>query len=1367
NSSIQYARDKGSVVVAAAGNRGTYENITAPSSVADTISVGAVDYSGNLAYFSSKGPEPVNKIVKPEVTAPGAVINSTSHQYPSTNYTGSSGTSMATPVVSGVVALAREKNPDWSVEQVENAVIASGSGNKVGDGKNVFERGTGLINASKIVDPELMLSETRFNYGNISALKQHTETLTLKNTASGPRNYSIDSEIHMYNTSSETVENGDANIGFNQSSVYLEPGEQKDVELYLEINDEHSMPYGGLARFKADESYSILVGGYTNDAAELEAKLSLNASTIGLNETLEADGSASIPEDTIESYSYAMGDSDTLNGEKVEHSYNSSGNYTVELEVSGDGLSDTDTEQVEVEDLEPPEASLTANNSEPEASKEEVEFDASGSTDNIGVSYYLYDLDGDGSYERNTTSNTSKTFENPGSVNVTVKVFDEAGNSDTSSVTVNVSDETLPQPVIDANTTDLNIGDDVLLNGSNSSDNTGIVEYNWSLKNKTESLEAFTESFESPGTFNVTLEAEDDYGNSNSTSTTLNVSDETPPEALIDIEPENPELGEEASFSAENSSDNVGIEEYRWDLQNDSTIEHTSENFSQAFDSKGNYTVKLEAEDSSNNTDTAFEQFFVNDTTPPEIKLNLENSFPQTDEEFTINASNTSDNDFVKNISYDFGNATATGETAAHSYSQEGLYTVTVEASDNSSNTATKNVDIQVKDFNATIESPEQNISSKDQQLKISFTRNVSDVNATLNSSEISLKRKDNRTFTSDLYMEEGLHNLSIEAIDRSNNSLTREKQFENMIKPEINSFNVSEKLTPINSTVKFKSNVSEDNHNSTLLELEKPSGNTTSIEMTNSSSLENSTERTAELKADEEGVYNSTINIEDTFGNKNNETLQFEASNPVKVGVSYEPDQNLSSKFTGPYGREKKGLNSSELNTSLPSSENYTTVFEDDKIRVKLDSTNLSQNVSGDLYWKHVDPDIDSFNAYETLAVEQPFNFSQASIRADLNAEDVYRCSSFSNGSCGSDWEKINEKIVDSGSSTEIRVDAFSAFSFGEEESDSSDSGGSSDSDSSSESSESSQGISGGGFTPELEIVEEEDRVFIYNIYEGQRVKLNGTGLPLNAIEFGAGDNESIEIEKVEANSSRFQTGLSANSSLESFELEFEIDEEWMDSRMLEPGDISIFREEALTTELVDREELLYSAEIGSGRYMIGSRTSCGANGSVDAVLDSCETYENRCSVPENAEIVESCQIYEERERVERLIEQKRQERGESEQLDQASQLLESGRVQDAAEKVEGLESSDGSSSILWMVLVFGAVGLSVFGVKLYRVRRKRVLLHQMQELTRMLKELQDQGRDIGAAAEKLGEANQALRAGDYGKAREATSQVRQMLKV
>ncbi len=119
------AFQKGILVFNSAGNEGNtiWKHLIAPSDGENIIGVGAVDFYGTRASFSSVGPA-YGGAIKPNVAARGSsTFLITSTGVPGT----ASGTSFSSPVLAGMGACLIQANPYANVKQLKMAIEQSGS----------------------------------------------------------------------------------------------------------------------------------------------------------------------------------------------------------------------------------------------------------------------------------------------------------------------------------------------------------------------------------------------------------------------------------------------------------------------------------------------------------------------------------------------------------------------------------------------------------------------------------------------------------------------------------------------------------------------------------------------------------------------------------------------------------------------------------------------------------------------------------------------------------------------------------------------------------------------------------------------------------------------------------------------------------------------------------------------------------------------------------------------------------------------------------------------------------------------------------------------------------------------------------------
>jgi subtilisin family serine protease len=129
---VEYAKGKGVLIVAAAGNEGqnidTHPEYPASYTAGNILTVAAIGPTGALASFSDFGSSSV------DLAAPGEQILST---YPTSSYKKLSGTSMAAPFVAGAAAMLKAKDSSLSYSAIRSAL--RGHVNKLGSlaGKTV------------------------------------------------------------------------------------------------------------------------------------------------------------------------------------------------------------------------------------------------------------------------------------------------------------------------------------------------------------------------------------------------------------------------------------------------------------------------------------------------------------------------------------------------------------------------------------------------------------------------------------------------------------------------------------------------------------------------------------------------------------------------------------------------------------------------------------------------------------------------------------------------------------------------------------------------------------------------------------------------------------------------------------------------------------------------------------------------------------------------------------------------------------------------------------------------------------------------------------------------------------------------------
>jgi len=139
-------------------------------------------------------------------------------------------------------------------------------------------------------------------------------------------------------------------------------------------------------------------------------------------------------------WTFIDGTLQTVFGVNPNYTFETPSVYIVTLNVSdAEGHYTTDTVTISVLDITPP--IVDAGSYTTVVTGVLVNFDASGSSDNVGIVSYKWDF-GDGTVENSTIPSVVYTYANPRVYMVILTVMDEAGNLNTSTISVVVSRDT-------------------------------------------------------------------------------------------------------------------------------------------------------------------------------------------------------------------------------------------------------------------------------------------------------------------------------------------------------------------------------------------------------------------------------------------------------------------------------------------------------------------------------------------------------------------------------------------------------------------------------------------------------------------------------------------------------------------------------------------------------------------------------------------------------------------------------------------------------------------------------------------------------------------------------------------------------------
>jgi subtilisin family serine protease len=215
---IDNAVTGGVVCAVAAGNSGSgYYTINSPGCARKALTVGAVNNTDAIAFFSSRGPSGVLFAIKPDLLAPGFPIYSAKL---GGGYLFESGTSMATPHVAGAAALIRELHPTWTAEEVKANLIETAQDLSL----DVWTQGAGRMNVFHAAQESVVVSPATLSFGSdITTLATWTvkETVKVYNSTTVPEIFQVSTETSPPSGVSISFDTPVVTVPVNDSSSFI------------------------------------------------------------------------------------------------------------------------------------------------------------------------------------------------------------------------------------------------------------------------------------------------------------------------------------------------------------------------------------------------------------------------------------------------------------------------------------------------------------------------------------------------------------------------------------------------------------------------------------------------------------------------------------------------------------------------------------------------------------------------------------------------------------------------------------------------------------------------------------------------------------------------------------------------------------------------------------------------------------------------------------------------------------------------------------------------------------------------------------------------------------------------------------------
>ncbi|MPZ29240.1 MAG: S8 family serine peptidase, partial [Micromonosporaceae bacterium] len=286
--------------VIAAGNSGVFGDgsVGSPGAADAALTVGSVNKNEQLAGSSSRGPRLGDFAIKPDLTAPGVSIVSargagTGLGTPVDDfYTTVSGTSMATPHVSGAAAILLQQDPDLSAAELKAALAATAVPHP---DLEVYQQGGGRLDIPAALDAPVRATPAPLNLGYFQFPHDNAGPAASEVTYTNRTDEAVTLDLTLDVASRDGAVPPEAMLSVTPATLTVPAQGTATATVTLDVSHGEIGLYGGylvanragdtvtrtpVGFFKEQEMYNLSVQGFARDGRPARGSSSVHVGNV-------------------------------------------------------------------------------------------------------------------------------------------------------------------------------------------------------------------------------------------------------------------------------------------------------------------------------------------------------------------------------------------------------------------------------------------------------------------------------------------------------------------------------------------------------------------------------------------------------------------------------------------------------------------------------------------------------------------------------------------------------------------------------------------------------------------------------------------------------------------------------------------------------------------------------------------------------------------------------------------------------------------------------------------------------------------------------------------------------------------------------